>query len=267
MEATSYLIVGAGVFGASTALHLVRSVHGAKVTLVDRRRPNPGAASSDYNKIIRADYAGILYMKLGLEARDLWRNDPIFKPFYHECGLLLAEDMGMGRDSFNNYQKLGYDASAELLTPAEARARFPTFQDANWRDVQENFYNPQSGWGEADGALQSLIDAAIKEGVIFELATVASLCLDESRECRGIRVLDGNSTRDILADRVVLCAGAYTPKILADTAPEWDDLQVNGRMVAAGAVQCAATYPPEEEEKLSKAPAHLLAMWHTRGLS
>jgi len=62
----SYLIVGAGVFGASTALYLRQSDPSAIVTLLDQTSfPNPSAASHDLNKIIRADYDDIFYMKAG----------------------------------------------------------------------------------------------------------------------------------------------------------------------------------------------------------
>ncbi|KAK0614348.1 hypothetical protein B0T14DRAFT_570290 [Immersiella caudata] len=60
----------------------------------------------------------------------------------------------------------------------------------------------------------------------------------------------------------MLCVGAYKEGFLIDTAPGRSELQVNGRLIAAAAVQCKATYPPEQEEKLSKAPVHFLDMWH-----
>ena len=49
----SYLVVGAGVFGASTALHLSRQKPEAKITLLDRLPfPDPIAASHDINKVV-----------------------------------------------------------------------------------------------------------------------------------------------------------------------------------------------------------------------
>lgn len=53
-----HLVVGAGVFGTSTALALVQAGH--DVTVLDRSVDGfvaPDAASSDLNKIIRADYS------------------------------------------------------------------------------------------------------------------------------------------------------------------------------------------------------------------
>lgn len=262
----SVVVVGAGVFGLSTALHFKRQHPEASVTVIDRIRENRGGASSDLNKIVRADYPDPVYMKLAIEAQDLWRNDPIFKPYYHQCGMLFAEEINMGRDSYANYRKLGQEAlSGELMSVEEGHARFPIFQDANWADTEYNYYNPHSGWGEAEEAMHSIFQATLDAGVQFIEATVQKLHLSADRSCLGVTVLKDGEKIEVLGDRTVVCTGAYTAKLLADTAPEWDELQINGRMVAAAAVQCQASYPPDQEEKLQQAPVHFIGMWHTHG--
>lgn len=269
MDGPDFIIVGAGVFGASTALHLAKSCPHKKILLVDRKRPNPGAASSDYNKIIRADYPDLLYTSLALEAIQEWKTDPLYSPYFHQCGILFTEEIGMGRASLENYRTLGHDSGAQVMTLHAAKEQFPMFTDAHWEGAQEAYFNPESGWSEADGAVNSTVDAAVKAGVHFLEATVTSLEIAQDRSCRGIRVsstegVDG--TRAILTKgKTVLCVGAHTAKFLADTDPQWEELQVNGRMVAAAAVQCAATYDPQEESKFDGAPCHFLGMWHTHG--
>ena len=62
-----YLVVGAGVFGASTAYHLSKAKPKANIILIDRTPfPCPIAASHDINKAVRADYGDVFYCKLGL---------------------------------------------------------------------------------------------------------------------------------------------------------------------------------------------------------
>ena len=64
----SDLIVGAGVFGVSTALQLRRKYPEATVTLVDRAFPYQAAASWDWSKVVRADYPDIFYIVEGKKA-------------------------------------------------------------------------------------------------------------------------------------------------------------------------------------------------------
>ena len=122
---SSYLIVGAGAFGASAALHLIRTYPTASVVLFDQCPfPSPYAAAHDLNKIIRADYADILYLKLALEAQRYWREDPVYKPYYHQTGMLLCENQGICRQIESHYRTLGMDALLEWITPKEIRSRF-----------------------------------------------------------------------------------------------------------------------------------------------
>jgi sarcosine oxidase/L-pipecolate oxidase len=91
----SYLIVGAGCFGASMIYHLKRELPSAQVILLDPISfPNPSAARHDLNKIFRADNQDIFYMTLAIEAQERCR---ISNAFYHESGMLHAEDKGMAR--------------------------------------------------------------------------------------------------------------------------------------------------------------------------
>ncbi|KAI9774044.1 MAG: hypothetical protein M1839_001929 [Geoglossum umbratile] len=260
----SYLIVGAGAFGASTALHLRQSNPSASVTLLDRTPfPCPAAAAHDLNKIIRADYDDIFYMKLALEALEHWRNDPIYKPYYHESGALFAEDTGMGRKCIENYKTLGGEFAAEIITPEDARACFDgIFRDANWTDVKEAYYNPQSGWGEAERALRRVIEAAVDQGVIYTVATVSTISINQKGTCTGIRTEDG---RELSADHTILCTGARTAKLLADSAPDREELQVGGRMVAAAAVMGAVRLTPKQIDKFRNVPVFFNCMDHTHG--
>ena len=63
----SFVIVGAGVFGTSTALHLAKAYPSASITLIDRTPfPCPLAASYDYQKVVRADYGNIFVCRARL---------------------------------------------------------------------------------------------------------------------------------------------------------------------------------------------------------
>jgi sarcosine oxidase/L-pipecolate oxidase len=63
---SSVLIVGAGVFGLSTALQLARDGY-TNITVIDRAPvPSPFSAGCDLNKIVRAEYEDAFYTELAL---------------------------------------------------------------------------------------------------------------------------------------------------------------------------------------------------------
>jgi sarcosine oxidase/L-pipecolate oxidase len=271
----SYVIVGAGVFGASAALEIKRSKPQASVILLDRSSfPNPAAASFDLNKIIRADYRDILYMKLALEALAAWESDPLYKPHYHETGMMFAENAGKGPSFLINYKLLGQQTKAQLMPVEMACALFPMLRNANWSGVKQAYYNPRSGWGDAAPALRSVIQAALDLGVVYTQATVEKLSLEDtthqqgpdtvpSYQCVGVELADGLV---IKADHVLLCAGAATARLLAQTFPDEAIMQVQGRLVAAAALSCMIRVDPDKWDCYRHAPVLANLMPHTYGV-
>ena len=251
---SSYIIVGAGVFGTSTALHIITSQPSASVYLVDRTPfPCPYAASHDINKIIRADYGDIFYTRLGLEAHKQWCKNPLYKPYYNEAGLLQAADRDWCERAIQNYNDLGVNHSARILARQEVQGKFSgLLEDTDWTGVDAILWNPQSGVAEARDALTATIQAAIDRGVTYIEGTVSKLQLDDSRKCVGIRSEEG---RDLKADHVILCTGAQTARLLADSAPQWKELQADGRLVAAGVIEAAVKLTTTQEQQFKTAAA------------
>ncbi|KAK0658007.1 FAD dependent oxidoreductase [Cercophora newfieldiana] len=247
----SYLIIGSGVFGASTALHLIQSRPSASITLIDRdahTAPIRVAASWDWNKVIRSDYADIVYTRLGLEAQALWRNDPLFKPFYHESGVAWISSGGnpFGERAVRNFEELGAKQDVRSIGVEETKGLWDGFlKGADFTEVDGEkgvLVNNSSGWAEAKEALQATIQAAVDLGVKYVVAEVKGVVVEEGT-CKGVVMAEGERLE---ADRVVLCTGAYTPKLLIDSAPEWEGLHAGGRMVAMAVTE--ATVPLEEVE-------------------
>ena len=77
------LVVGAGCFGLSTAIHLLS--RGYRVTVIDRAAvlPAPDAASTDLNKVVRSSYADPFYAAFAREAIHTWKNGE-WGNAYHE---------------------------------------------------------------------------------------------------------------------------------------------------------------------------------------
>ena len=142
----NYLIVGVGVFGASTALHLSKEKPAASIWLLDRTPfPCPIAASHDINKAVRADYEDLFYCGLGIKTLDRWRNDLLFRQNYHQSGMITIENgpESLGRKIIDNFKKLNVHYEAEVFSPDEMKTRFEgLFAHADYSHVDEIYWNP-----------------------------------------------------------------------------------------------------------------------------
>lgn len=250
----SYIILGAGVFGASTAYHLIQKHPDATVTLVDRTQGScEVGASWDWNKVVRADYEDAFYMAIALEALDLWSNDPLYSQFFHQSGAAwLMADPEYPTRLANNYRNLGRELDFEIIRPAELRKRYTgLFDETDFGGVGDIFLNRSSGWAEAKAAMNAVIDQAVKAGVRNVAIDVASLIFDDCGACTGLKGMNGEILR---ADRIILCTGAYTAKLIADSAPERNDIQVGYRLTAAAVTEGLFKLDPARVNKFKKGP-------------
>lgn len=255
-DAKSVLIVGAGNFGAATALALKRKRRDLDVSVIDAAAgPNPYAASHDVNKIVRDDYPDELYMRMMHKAMPIWRNESdIYRQFYHEVGMLRPDPGSFGTDSLATYAKLGADTEAGWLSVPEVRSGFNgAFEDGNFDGLDKIYWNPGCGWAEAEGALGAVTEAAKDAGVRFVAGSVEKVLVEEYKggRCSGVALKNGEVMR---AGAVLLATGARTPALLVDSAPERTDLHAEDRLVATGAVSFTGTLRGQQKEKYTDVP-------------
>ena len=233
----SYIVVGAGVFGVSTAYYLIKKFPDASVTLVDRDAYDADtrvAASWDWNKVVRADYDDIVYCRLGLEAQDVFKTDPLWKPFFHETGIYWMCRSEYARDVIDNYKKLGRKADLKAVPVDEARKLYGgLFEDADYTDVKEVLVNKSSGWAAAGDCLRAVTTETVGLGVRYVMAEVRGLQFDDRGHCCGVQTATDDS---MMASRVILCTGAFTPTLLELSAQRngMPDLRAGPRIVAGG---------------------------------
>lgn len=233
----SYLIVGAGVFGVSTAYHLIKKYPDASVTLVDRDAFDADsrvAASWDWNKVVRADYDDIVYCQLGLEAQDVFNTDPLWKPYFHETGIYWMCRSDYAQDVVDNYRKLGRNVDLSAVPVDEARRMYGgLFDDADYTGVKEVLINKTSGWAAAGDCLRAVTRKTLELGVNYVRAEVATLQFSDRGRCCGVQTATG----DILtASHTVLCTGAFTSALLELSAKNSNlpDLRAGPRILAGG---------------------------------
>ena len=157
-------VVGAGVFGASTALSLVR--RGWDVTLVEQYVPgNVRSASGGDTRLIRyAHGSEEWYSSLVRRARGLWRE------LERDTGESLLDERGVawfasGDGAFEEasepvLRRLGIPV--ERLDPDEAGRLFPRLRTDDLRFV---LFEPDAGLLFARRATQALVEQGVREGV------------------------------------------------------------------------------------------------------
>ena len=164
------LIIGAGIFGTSTAYHLSKSQHHRSVTVIDRTPfPPDHAASTDINKIIRQDYTSPFYMELAREAMNAWSTWPELSPLFHQTGWINFSEHGSDivKRIRQNFRYRGQDPTKDVSI-TDARKDFKGLYELSDLDRVESIYwNPEAGWCDAGDATGKLMEVAVDNGVRY----------------------------------------------------------------------------------------------------
>lgn len=205
------VVVGAGVFGAWTALSLAQAGH--KVTLLDRWGPgNERSSSAGESRIIRSAYgADDVYTDLARRSLRLWKN--FFRQenqpdLLRETGVLWMAPAGEPAvtEARAIFERLRI--THDWLDANGIVRRYPRFEvDAN----TVGLFEAEAGALLAERSIQLVMAAALNAGVIYETAEVKPPLLSLSRLAT-IRTEDG---RSFSADHFVFTCGSWLPKLFA----------------------------------------------------
>ncbi|NDJ52908.1 MAG: FAD-dependent oxidoreductase [Chloroflexi bacterium] len=220
MTPPDFLIVGAGIYGITTALELHEQGHSVAILNPDQI-PHPLAASTDVSKVVRMEYGSdVEYMAMVDEAIDGWHawNDQFNDTLYHEVGVILAvrQPMDSGAntwewESYQNLQKRGH--KPERLYPEALADRYPVFDHHNYVD---GFYNPRAGFAESGRVVATLTDHARQLGIAVHEGQTAEELVQEDGKVIAVKTREGET---FAAGHVIICAGAHTPYLVSDLQP------------------------------------------------
>lgn len=243
------LIIGAGIFGTSTAYHLSLSHNDpTKITVLDRAPvPSPRAASSDINKIVRADYTNRFYMDLANEAMDWWTEDPLMRPHFHQTGWVMLDekDSDFADRIRANFAKAARPDRSEDISLEDIKTQYGgVLSGIDTTDFAKAYTNPLAGWADASAAVKAMMTHAISNGVKYEVGEVLHLRYDGTR-LAGVETCD----RTYTADKILLATGAWTPWLMAELeetlhVPDLD--RIDKQVRAAGV--CVAAFKLSEDE-------------------
>ena len=202
------VVIGAGVFGAWTALRLEE--RGARVLLVDAYGPASSRSSSGgETRIIRAGYgADEIYTRWAMESLAAWQeffrqtNQPLFFP----AGVLwiARADHPRAKTTLETLKRAG--VAHEWLTRSQIQQRWPQMR---LESDEDGIFEPQSGGIAARRAVQAVVAEFERRGGTYRQARVEppnedAIWLDEIALGDGARVS---------AEQYVFACGAWMGKL------------------------------------------------------
>nr|POE59164.1 l-pipecolate oxidase [Quercus suber] len=253
----SILIVGAGVFGASTAYHLSKIYSNPSlITVVDRTPfPPEPAASTDINKIIRADYSSAFYCELAYEALHAWEQWPDLRAFHNRSGWILLDEEGDDlagriRKIFNDR---GHDPTKDIDLADLDHMWKGILKGTVTEGFEKAYWNPEAGWCDAAGATAKFMEVAVENGVKYVVGEVKNLAVSPP----GVQTVQLRDGRALAADKIVLATGAWTSELLSPVEdalgiPEQD--RVERQATAAGVAVAHYKMSAAEMDQLSEMP-------------
>ena len=203
-------VVGAGVFGAWTAHHLLGLGH--RVTLVDAHGPAHSRASSGgESRMTRAAYGkDAIYARMAHDSLGQWKalsavaGLPIFAP--HGVLFFFPREEAYFTDSLNVHRALGLPT--EALSAGQMSRRFPMIA---FDPAMVGLFEPGFGALMARRAVQTLVMRFVANGGAYRHAE-ARPALTSGR-VHALRL----STGELLAaDRFVFALGPWLPRAFPD---------------------------------------------------
>ena len=207
MFGTKIFVVGGGIAGAMTALHLQR--RGAQVTLIDRWEPGHSrAASTDYNRVIRAiSGRDEFYTRWARESRARWLElqEETKQNLMYECGALILATEGhcdWEDATSETFDRVGVPYYRYSLQ--DIRSRFPQFKVD---EIKYALFEPEAGLLMAHRCVITTVDLFKKEGGKVIRGTVTTDAQEKP-------MLDG---KHLEADVIVMATGAWMSEMFPRT--------------------------------------------------
>jgi sarcosine oxidase, subunit beta len=205
-----FIILGAGVMGASIAFHLARRKPG-KIIIIDKDHVGRGGSGRS-SALIRMHYSFPPEVQLAVESLKIFQNwrEIVGEPGdFRKTGFIRIVAPSEGERLKANVEmqrKLG--VNARVITRAELKELEP-----GWvlDDVEIAAYEPDSGYGDGAGVANDFLSRAREMGVEYCPRTEVMGILRAGDKVVGITTQRGEN---IFAPVVVLAAGPWSTPLL-----------------------------------------------------
>jgi sarcosine oxidase/L-pipecolate oxidase len=242
------LIIGAGVFGLSTALELSRRGY-SNITIMDRHVPPvPDGSSVDISRIVRPDYADKFYATMGMEALAGWQND--FAAFFYRSGLLCAQagtEFGNAylKEAKTNLENIGAKVNLWPYTGREVNERYLGIHG----DLSQTsgYCNLDAGWVDAVKSIEHLAKLCKEAGATSLSGGSGTVTELIASETGGVKTITGVRTANgkvLTADIVIVATGAWTSHLIG----------AGNRFISTGQPVGYMQLTPEEADEMRENP-------------
>lgn len=207
MSGYDVAIIGLGAMGSAAAHQL--SARGVRVLGLEQFGPahDQGSSHGDSRIIRQAYFEHPSYVPLLRRAYQLWEAAEVDSGRHL---LTLTGGLMIGRpesDTISGSLRSAqtWDLPHEMLDAPAVHERFPTFTLA---DDEVAFYEDRAGFVDPEESIRAQLDLATRDGADLKFGEPAT---DWAVDGDGVRVT--TATETYLAGRLVVCAGAWAPRL------------------------------------------------------
>ncbi|HKT90357.1 MAG TPA: FAD-binding oxidoreductase [Candidatus Sulfotelmatobacter sp.] len=204
-KTADFVVVGAGVMGASIAFHLVKRKCG-KIVVLDKDHVGRGGSGRS-SALVRMHYSFPAEVQLALISLQIFQNwaEIVGAPGdFRKTGFVrIVHPNETERLKLNVEMQRELGANVDLIDKQQLREIEP-----DWKvdEVELAAYEPDSGYGDGAGVAGDFLSAAREMGVAYLSKTQAADLLIESGRVRGLVTRQGT----ILSPVVIVATGPWT---------------------------------------------------------
>jgi sarcosine oxidase subunit beta len=211
-KTADFIIVGAGVMGASIAFHLARRNAG-RIAVVDKEHAGSGGSGRS-SALVRMHYsfpAEVQLALISLKVFEHWREIVGEPGEFRKTGfvrIVHPREIELLKKNVAMQRSLG--AKVELIDGEQLRQLEP---DWDVDEVELAAYEPDSGYGDGNVVANDFLSRARDSGTTYLSKTAVKSLLIEGGQVRGVQTDHG----EIHAPVVIVAAGPWTRPLLQST--------------------------------------------------
>lgn len=211
-KTADFIILGAGVMGASIAFQLARRKAG-RIVVLDKEHVGSGASGRS-SALIRMHYTFPPEVQLALVSLKMfqhWREVVGEAGAFRRTGFVRIVHPGeTGRLKQNVAMQRSLGAQVELLNRRQLNELEPDWQVD---EVELAAYEPDSGYGDGNLVANDFLSRARDLGAVYLSKTMASSFLIEGEHIRGVRTEQGETHAPV----VIAATGPWTRPLFHQT--------------------------------------------------